>query len=223
MLMSGRQYIDVVGLAKPWPIPPAGGSMPANAYASSSLDPRAGATQSWTNWPEQTRDTAPFLQNLAMSLGGYVAIFAGEFAQFPEQVVEEFLAPDQRREPLAARNWYMTDCEWPLFLFKYAGNDPQARRGALELSYECVQFLAEVGPLPGPGERAARHLRPGAAERPPAGVPRHRTVPGGGPALAALPAERGGARRAARDQRLGVGAGLVATKVCRRPTITSPR
>src|SRR3954470_20171828 len=82
-----------------------------------------------------------------MSLGGYVAIFAGEFAQFPEQLVDEFMAPGQRREPLAARNWYMTDSEWPLFLYKYAGPDPGARRDALRLSAECVQFLGEVGAL----------------------------------------------------------------------------
>lgn len=147
VLLSGRQYIDVVGLAKPWPIPTGWWDYARAEVRRLVLDPRAGATQSWTNWPDRTRDAAPFMQNLAMSLGGYVAIFAGEFAQFPEQVVEEFLAPDQRREPLSARNWYMTDCEWPLFLFKYAGTDPQDRRGALELSYEAVQFFSEVGPL----------------------------------------------------------------------------
>ena len=82
-----------------------------------------------------------------MSLGGYVAIFSGEYAQFPEQLVDEFLAPGQRREPMAARNWYLTDSEWPLFLIKYAAHDPAARRGALEVSRDCVEFLREVDPL----------------------------------------------------------------------------
>ena len=82
-----------------------------------------------------------------MSLGGYVAIYAGEYAQLPEQLVEEFLAPEQRREPLVARNWYMTDGEWPLFLLKYAGAEPAARLDALRLSADCVRLLAEVGPL----------------------------------------------------------------------------
>jgi ATPase family associated with various cellular activities (AAA)/AAA lid domain len=147
LLMSGRPYIDVVGLAKPWPIPAGWWDRARERVRELVADPRAGATQNWTSWPEETRDTAPFLQNLAMSLGGYVAIFAGEFAQFPEQLVDDFMAPAQRREPLTARNWYMTDSEWPLFLFKYAANDPTARREALELSKECVEFLAEVGPL----------------------------------------------------------------------------
>lgn len=147
MLMSGRQYIDVVGTAVPWPVPTGWWEHARERVRALVEDPRAGATQSWTNWPEQTRDAAPFLQNLAMSLGGYVAIFAGEFAQFPEQLVEAYLAPSQRREPMAARNWYMTDSEWPLFLFKYAGNDTHARRGALELSYDAVGFLSEIGPL----------------------------------------------------------------------------
>lgn len=147
MLMSGRQYIDVVGLAKPWPVPEGWWEHARQQVRAIVDDPRAGATQNWTNWPDQTRDAAPFLQNLAMSLGGYVAIFAGEFAQFPEQLVEDYLAADQRREPMLARNWYMTDSEWPLFLFKYAGSDPHARRGALELSYESVEFLSEVEPL----------------------------------------------------------------------------
>lgn len=145
--MSGRPYIDVVGLAKPWPIPDGWWDHAHEQIRLLVNDPRAGATQNWTNWPDRTRDAAPFLQNLAMSLGGYVAIFAGEYAQFPEQLVEDFLAPHQRREPMAARNWYMTDSEWPLFLFKYAGNDAHARRGALELSYESVRFLSEIGPL----------------------------------------------------------------------------
>ena len=147
MLMSGRPYIDVVGPAKPWPIPDGWWDHAHEQIRLLVNDPRAGATQNWTNWPDRTRDAAPFLQNLAMSLGGYVAIFAGEYAQFPEQLVEDFLAPHQRREPMAARNWYMTDNEWPLFLFKYAGNDLHARRGALELSYESVRFLSEIGPL----------------------------------------------------------------------------
>ena len=147
VLMSGRPYIDVVGTAHPWPVP-AGWWDQANARVRELVeDPRAGATQNWTSWPEHTRDVAPFLQNLAMSLGGYVAIFAGEFAQFPEQLVDAYLSPTQRREPMVARNWYMTDCEWPLFLYKYAGHDPAARRGALELSQECVRFLSEIGPL----------------------------------------------------------------------------
>lgn len=145
--MSGRPYIDVVGPAHPWPVP-AGWWDKARARVRELVaDPRAGATQSWTGWPENTRDAAPFLQNLAMSLGGYVAIFAGEYAQFPEQLVEEFMGPGQRREPLPARNWYMTDSEWPLFLYKYAGPDPAARRDALLLSADCTGFLAEVGPL----------------------------------------------------------------------------
>jgi hypothetical protein len=147
VLMSGRQYIDVIGLAKPWPIPDGWWGHARARIAELVADPRAGASQNWTSWPDQTRDTVPFLQNLAMSLGGYVAIFAGEFAQFPEQLVADYLAPNQRRDPMVARNWYMTDSEWPLFLLKYAGNDPIARRGALELSYECVRFLCEVGPL----------------------------------------------------------------------------
>ncbi len=147
VLMSGRQYIDVVGLAHPWPIP-AGWWDHARVQVRTLVDdPRAEASQNWTSWPEHTRDVAPFLQNLAMSLGGYVAIFSGEFAQFPEQLVDEYLAPGQRREPMIARNWYMTDCEWPLFLFKYANPDPASRRGALELSYECVRFLTEIVPL----------------------------------------------------------------------------
>ena len=147
VLMSGRQYIDVVGSATPWPIP-AGWWDHARVRVRTLVDdPRATASQNWTSWPEHTRDVAPFLQNLAMSLGGYVAIFSGEFAQFPEQLVDEFLAPGQRREPMVARNWYMTDCEWPLFLFKYASPDPVSRRGALELSFECARFLADIGPL----------------------------------------------------------------------------
>jgi ATPase family associated with various cellular activities (AAA)/AAA lid domain len=147
VLMSGRPYIDVVGSADPWPVPTGWWDHARERVRELVNDPRAGATQSWTSWPENTRDTAPFLQNLAMSLGGYVAIFAGEFAQFPEQLVDEYLAPDQRREPLAARNWYMTDGEWPLFLLKYAGNDPEHRLDALRLSQDCVEFMAEVGPL----------------------------------------------------------------------------
>ena len=116
VLMSGRQYIDVVGSAQPWPIPAGWWDHARSRVRELVEDPRAGATQNWTSWPESTRDVAPFLQNLAMSLGGYVAIFAGEFAQFPEQLVDEYLSPTQRREPMVARNWYMTDCEWPLFL-----------------------------------------------------------------------------------------------------------
>jgi hypothetical protein len=147
VLMSGRPYIDVIGPARPWPVPQGWWDHAHARVRGLVEDPRAGATQNWTSWPEQTRDVAPFLQNLAMSLGGYVAIFTGEHAQFPEQLVGGYLAPHQRREPMVARNWYMTDCEWPLFLYKYAGNDATARRHALELSQECVRFLAEVGPL----------------------------------------------------------------------------
>jgi hypothetical protein len=147
VLMSGRPYVDVVGSADPWAIPSGWWDRAHVRVRELVADPRAGATQNWTSWPENTRDTAPFLQNLAMSLGGYVAIFAGEYAQFPEQLVDEFLAPGQRREPLAARNWYMTDGEWPLFLLKYAGNDGSARLDALRLSRDCVEFLSEVGPL----------------------------------------------------------------------------
>ena len=145
--MSGRQYIDVVGPAKPWPVPPGWWDRARTRVRALIDDPRATASQEWTGWPVQTRDVAPFLQNLAMSLGGYVAIFAGEFAQFPEQLLDEHLAPGQRREPMVARNWYMTDCEWPLFLFRYANPDPVSRRAALELSYDCVRFLREIGPL----------------------------------------------------------------------------
>jgi hypothetical protein len=147
VLMSGRPYIDVIGPSQPWPIPAGWWDHARSRVRDLVEDPRAGATQNWTSWPDQTRDVAPFLQNLAMSLGGYVAIFSGEYAQFPEQLVDAYLAPNQRREPMVARNWYMTDCEWPLFLYKYAGNEPAGRRGSLELSQECVRFLAEVGPL----------------------------------------------------------------------------
>ncbi len=147
MLMSGRQYIDVVGMARPWPIPTGWWEHARQRVRELVADPRVGASQNWTGWPVGTRDVAPFLQNLAMSLGGYVAIFSGEFAQFPEQLVDEFLASGQRREPMVARNWYLTDCEWPLFLIKYAAPDPVSRRAALELSYDCVTFLSEVGPL----------------------------------------------------------------------------
>jgi hypothetical protein len=147
VLMSGRPYIDVIGVGRPWPIPAGWWDHARQRVNELVMDPRAGATQLWTSWPDETRDVAPFLQNLAMSLGGYVAIFSGEFAQFPEQVVDEYLSPGQRREPMIARNWYLTDSDWPLFLFKYAGNDPTDRRGALELSRECALFLSEVGPL----------------------------------------------------------------------------
>jgi len=147
VLMSGRQYIDVVGTARPWPIPTGWWGHARQRVRELVADPRVGASQDWTGWPLGTRDVAPFLQNLAMSLGGYVAIFSGEFAQFPEQLVDEFLASEQRREPMVARNWYLTDTEWPLFLIKYAAPDPVSRRAALELSYDCVTFLSEVGPL----------------------------------------------------------------------------
>jgi len=147
VLMSGRPYIDVIGPADPWPLPDGWWDHARHQVRQLVEDPRAGATQNWTSWPEQTRDVAPFLQNLAMSLGGYVSIFTGEYAQFPEQLVDAYLAPNQRREPMVARNWYMTDCEWPLFLYKYAGPDPEMRWGALQLSQECVRFLAQVGPL----------------------------------------------------------------------------
>ena len=147
VLMSGRPYIDVVGTEPPWPVPPGWWDHARTRVRELVEDPRAGATQNWTSWPEGTRDVAPFLQNLAMTLGGYVAVFTGEYAQFPEQLVDAYLAPNQRREPMLARNWYMTDCEWPLFLYKYAGQDPARRHGALELSRDCVAFLGEVGPL----------------------------------------------------------------------------
>lgn len=147
VLMSGHPYIDVVGASHPWAVPSGWWERTRGRVRELVADPRAGATQNWTGWPENTRDAAPFLQNVAMSLGGYVAIFAGEYAQFPEQLVDEFLAPDQRREPLTARNWYMTDSEWPLFLLKYAGNDARARLDALRLSQDCVAFLSEIGPL----------------------------------------------------------------------------
>ena len=139
LLMSGQPYIDVVGTADPWPIPAGWWDRARSRIRELVADPRAGATQHWTGWPDDTRDAAPFLQNLAMSLGGYVAIYAGEYAQLPEQLVEEFLAPEQRREPLVARNWYMTDGEWPLFLLKYAGAEPAARLDALRLSADCVR------------------------------------------------------------------------------------
>ena len=147
VLTSGRAHIDVVGTEPPWPLPPGWWDHARTRVRELVEDPRAGATQSWTGWPEDTRDVAPFLQNLAMTLGGYVAVFTGEHAQFPEQLVDAYLAPHQRREPMVARNWYMTDCEWPLFLVRYAGNDPDRRRDALELSRDSVGFLAEVGPL----------------------------------------------------------------------------
>ena len=147
VLMSGQPYIDVVGTADPWRIPTGWWERTRARIAELVADSRAGATQQWTGWPDHTRDVAPFLQNVAMSLGGYVAIYAGEYAQFPEQLVEDYLAPEQRREPLAARNWYMTDGEWPLFLLKYAGAEPAARLDALRLSADCVRLLAEIGPL----------------------------------------------------------------------------
>ena len=147
VLVAARPYLDVVGSEPPWAVPDGWWDHARARVRELVADPRAGATQNWTSWPEQTRDVAPFLQNLAMSLGGYVAIFTGEHAQFPEQLVDGYLASHQRREPMVARNWYMTDSEWPLFLYKYAGADPAARRGALELSRDCVAFLAEVGPL----------------------------------------------------------------------------
>ena len=147
MVLSGRPYLDVIGMGVPWPVP-AGWWERAHSRVDELVnDPRAGATQIWTSWPAGTRDVAPFLQNLAMSLGGHVAIFAGDCAQFPEQIVDQFLSPGQRRPALPARNWYLTDCEWPLFLLRYAGDDPTSRRGALELSRDCVDFLCEVGPL----------------------------------------------------------------------------
>lgn len=147
IVMSGQPYVDVIGVGDPWPVPSGWWERARQRVHLLVEDRRAGATQEWTNWPAQTRDTAPFLQNLAMSLGGCVAIFAGEYAQFPEQLMDEYLAPAQRREAIAVRNWYLTDADWPLFLFRYAGSDPTARRGALELSRDCTAFLAEVGPL----------------------------------------------------------------------------
>ena len=141
-----------------WPSPgrfrPAGGTTPGSQVRDAGRRPaRRRPARTGPAGPSSTRDVAPFLQNLAMSLGGYVAIFSGEFAQFPEQLVDEYLAPGQRREPMVARNWYMTDCEWPLFLFKYANPDPVSRRGALELSYECVRFLSRDRAAAGSGAR----------------------------------------------------------------------
>ncbi len=147
VLMSGQPYVDIIGVSDPWPVPSHWWEYARQRVHALVEDPRAAATQEWTSWPAHTRDAAPFLQNLAMSLGGYVAIFAGEYAQFPEQLMDEYLAPAQRREAMPVRNWYLTDADWPLFLFKYAGADPTARRGALELSRDCAAFLAEVGPL----------------------------------------------------------------------------
>ena len=85
MLISGRQYINVVGMARPWPIPTGWWDHARQRVRELVADPRVGASQNWTGWPVGTRDVAPFLQNLAMSLGGYVAIFSGEFAQFPNR------------------------------------------------------------------------------------------------------------------------------------------
>lgn len=147
ILMSGLPYIDVIGVGRPWPVPPGWWDHAHQRVRELVEDPRGTATQHWTSWPEGTGDVAPFLQNLAMSLAGHVAVFAGDHAQFPEEVVDAYLAPEQRREPLAARNWYLTDSEWPLFLLHYAGADPTTRRGALELSRDCVALLGEVGPL----------------------------------------------------------------------------
>lgn len=147
VLQSGQPYIDVVGVGSPWVVPAGWWEATRSRVRALVNDPRAGATQEWASWPPDTRDAAPFLQNLAMALGGFVAIFSGEYAQFPEQLVEDYLHPEQRRETLAARNWYLTDSEWALFLLRYAGPDPTARRGALELSRDCTVLLSEVGPL----------------------------------------------------------------------------
>ncbi|MCW2812269.1 MAG: family ATPase [Friedmanniella sp.] len=147
VLLSGRPYVDVIGTAAPWPVPVGWWERARVRVTELVEDPRGEASQSWTGWPEGTRDAAPFLQNLAMSLGGYVAIFAGDYAQFPEQLVDDYLSPGQRRAPMVARNWYMTDSEWPLFLLKYAAPDPTSRTQALDLSRDCVAFLSEVGPL----------------------------------------------------------------------------
>ena len=57
--------------------------MPETGSASWSTDPRARRDPELDELARRDPDVAPFLQNLAMSLGGYVAIFAGEFAQFP--------------------------------------------------------------------------------------------------------------------------------------------
>lgn len=147
VLLSGQQYIDVIGPAAPWPVPDGWWTQVRHRVRDLVNHPLSTRSQVWVGWPEGTRDAAPFLQNLAMSLGGYVAIFSGEFAQFPEQLLAEFVSVDQRREPLIARNWYLTDPEWPLFLLRHAKGGRSPRRAALKLSYECVSFLSEVGPL----------------------------------------------------------------------------
>ncbi len=145
--MSGRPFIDVIGTSAPWPIPNEWWEHARIRVRELVTDPRIDTPQNWTGWPAETSNVAPFLQSLAMSLGGYVAIFSGEYAQFPEQLVGEFLSPGQRREPMIARNWYLTDSEWPLFLLRYAAHDAVSRRAALEVSRECVEFLREVEPL----------------------------------------------------------------------------
>lgn len=147
VLMSGRPYIDVIGPADPWPIPAGWWDRTQQRVRELVEDRRAGATQNWTTWPANTRDVAPFLHNMAIVLGGPVSVYTGEFAQFPEDVVAEFMAPTQRRDPMLARNWYSTNSDWPLFLVKYADNNPTARLGALELSVEAAQLFSEVGPL----------------------------------------------------------------------------
>jgi hypothetical protein len=146
LLTSGLPYLDAIGEAEPWLIPDGWWPDIRERVRRLVEDPRAASSQSWTDWPPGTPDVAPFLQNLAMALGGYVSVFAGEHAQFPEQLVEAYRPASQRREPMLARNWYMTDAEWPLLLLRYASK-PAARLAALELSVDCVDLLSEVKPL----------------------------------------------------------------------------
>jgi len=101
VLASGQPYIDVVGVGSPWVITPGWWEHAHERVRKLINDPRSGTSQSWTRWPEHTCDVAPFLQNLAMSLGGYVAIFTGEFAQFPEQLLDRYLSP-----PNAGNRWW---------------------------------------------------------------------------------------------------------------------
>jgi hypothetical protein len=94
VLMSGRQYIDVVGMARPWLIPTGWWDYARQRVRALVADPRVGASQNWTGWPVGTRDVAPFLQNLAMSLGGYVAIFPVSSPNSPNNWRTNFSHPD---------------------------------------------------------------------------------------------------------------------------------